>query len=31
MNPEQHQASPGRSPNEAAMVCRVLSGLVIGW
>nr|GEY50825.1 reverse transcriptase domain-containing protein [Tanacetum cinerariifolium] len=31
MNPEQHQASPGRSPNEAAMVGRVFSGLMIGW
>nr|GEU42832.1 hypothetical protein [Tanacetum cinerariifolium] len=30
MNPEQHQASPGRSPNEAVMVCRVFRGLMIG-
>nr|GEY34702.1 hypothetical protein [Tanacetum cinerariifolium] len=27
---EQHHASPGRSPNEAAMVGRVFSGLMIG-
>nr|GEU76090.1 hypothetical protein [Tanacetum cinerariifolium] len=30
VNPEQHQASPGRSPNEAAMICRVFNGLMIG-
>nr|GEU43198.1 hypothetical protein [Tanacetum cinerariifolium] len=27
----EHQASPGRSPNEAAMVSRVFIGLMIGW